>query len=353
MARDMRIVVAGAGAIGLASALVLARRGHAVTVADPGGASASAVAAGMLAPAFEAAFDEVGRYALFKQAHDLWPAFAADCGLELTSDGAMAVGDRAEAERWASALAAAGAAGRLLAPAEARALCPTLAEDLWGALAAEDWRIYARGALAAMRAAAEAFGARFLEDRVVGWSPGAARLAAGATLAAERLVVATGADRRSRTLAPELAALTPIKGQILRLATDAPAQPTLRRPGVYLCVGEGTAILGATMEAGRDDADIAPAATARLLARAGPLAPSLARADGWRADAGVRAATPDGLPLVGDSKAAGVILAVGARRNGWLLAPLTAAAIRDLVEERPLEGPAAAFDPARFTRDGR
>ena len=32
--------------------------------------------------------------------------------------------------------------------------------------------------------------------------------------------------------------------------------------------------------------------------------------------AGVRAATPDGLPLVGFSRTPGVILAVGARRNG-------------------------------------
>jgi glycine oxidase len=42
------------------------------------------------------------------------------------------------------------------------------------------------------------------------------------------------------------------------------------------------------------------------------------------ARAAVRAASPDGLPMVGPSAARGVFLAVGARRNGWLLAPLVA-----------------------------
>ena len=45
------ILVVGAGVLGLCTAAELARRGHAVTVVDPGGLNASAVAAGMIAPA--------------------------------------------------------------------------------------------------------------------------------------------------------------------------------------------------------------------------------------------------------------------------------------------------------------
>ncbi|HXQ45452.1 MAG TPA: FAD-dependent oxidoreductase, partial [Caulobacteraceae bacterium] len=50
-----RVVVAGAGALGASIALVLARAGARVALADPApqGANASGVAAGMLAPAFE------------------------------------------------------------------------------------------------------------------------------------------------------------------------------------------------------------------------------------------------------------------------------------------------------------
>jgi glycine oxidase len=63
--------------------------------------------------------------------------------------------------------------------------------------------------------------------------------------------------------------------------------------------------------------------------------------------AGVRAAAPDGLPLVGPSVAPGVVLAVGSRRNGWLLAPLVAQVVTACVLGR-VSGPyAARFDPAR------
>ena len=67
-----------------------------------------------------------------------------------------------------------------------------------------------------------------------------------------------------------------------------------------------------------------------------------------QAFAGVRAATPDGLPLVGSYGAEGVMVARGARRNGWLFAPLIAETIADQLAGRPPSGAAAAFDPGRF-----
>ena len=76
----MRVAVAGAGALGSAIALRLARQGRAVTVFDPAppGANASGVAAGMLAPVSEALFDPAsqGHLDLMRRARDLWPAFA-------------------------------------------------------------------------------------------------------------------------------------------------------------------------------------------------------------------------------------------------------------------------------------
>jgi glycine oxidase len=62
-------------------------------------------------------------------------------------------------------------------------------------------------------------------------------------------------------------------------------------------------------------------------------------------EVGVRASTPDGLPLVGWSATPGVMLAVGARRNGWLLAPLVA----DLVAAY-LKGDNPGPDAAPSTR---
>src|SRR5580692_7156429 len=110
MTASRSITVAGAGVIGRTTAFVLARAGHTVTVIDPDldGANASRIAAGMLAPAFEALFDG-GRHALLREALGLWRPLAREIGVTVACNGAMAVGTRDEAEGWAAALAALGA----------------------------------------------------------------------------------------------------------------------------------------------------------------------------------------------------------------------------------------------------
>ena len=62
MDRGATVIVAGAGVLGLSTALALADAGCAVTVCDPAAeaANASGVAAGMLAPAFETVLDADG-----------------------------------------------------------------------------------------------------------------------------------------------------------------------------------------------------------------------------------------------------------------------------------------------------
>src|SRR5215469_3710333 len=111
---NVDIVIAGSGALGAVAALVVARTGRVVTVVDPApvGANASGVAAGMLAPAFESLFDS-GDYRMLAAARDLWPALAADIALPLHRQGAEALGEPADVERWAEALHAAGAAAEI------------------------------------------------------------------------------------------------------------------------------------------------------------------------------------------------------------------------------------------------
>jgi glycine oxidase len=101
------------------------------------------------------------------------------------------------------------------------------------------------------------------------------------------------------------------------------------------------------MEEGRSDRDIDPDAVARLAAGARRLFPALEAAE-VEARAGVRAATPDGLPLVGPGDGEGEFIARGARRNGWLLAPLIAEVLLDRLAGRPISAAARAFDPGRF-----
>jgi glycine oxidase len=53
------------------------------------------------------------------------------------------------------------------------------------------------------------------------------------------------------------------------------------------------------------------------------------------------------LPLVGASHTPGVVLAVGARRNGWLLAPLIAAAVARCAAGADPVWPDPLFSPSR------
>lgn len=329
----VRVAVAGAGALGSAVALRLARAGRQVTVFDPAtpGDNASGVAAGMLAPVSEALFDPASRdhLALMRRARDLWPAFAKGLGIEIHRAGVRIEGS----ETWR------GEVGRKLVdlglPADETVL--------------EDWRIEARPALAALRMAAEAAGVRFEAEAVEGFAPGHLLLGDGRIETFDILVVATGPGARDGRLAPETAALAPIKGQLLRVPADE-GEAVVRGEGVYLAPGETLAV-GATMEVGRDDLAPDASATQNLRAAAWALRPDL-DLNAASVEVGVRATTTDGLPLVGWSKAPGVMLAVGARRNGWLLAPLVADMVAAYLNGDHPGPDAAAMDARRFEKSG-
>lgn len=338
---DLRkVIVAGAGVLGLTLALRLAQAGCEVVVHDPAapGDNASGVAAGMLAPAFEAVLDETSTHAfdLLLAARDLWPGLADELGLALDRRGAVAVGEGPRLDLLAASLSALGLSPERLSGKALQALAPGLSQTIEGGVFTEaDWRIDARAALAALRSAAEARGVGFVSRRAP--SPGPEALT----------VLATGAAADGHDEVPELARLTPIKGHILRLSGAAYDGVVVRGEGVYAApAGEGM-ILGASMEAGRSDRAVDMAQVGRLLAAGTRLFPGLHEAR-YAAETGVRAATPDGLPMAGWSSRAGVLLAVGARRNGWLLAPLVAEVIVGCVTGRAPGRHAQRLDPARF-----
>lgn len=339
MIRGVRVTVAGAGALGLSSALALADAGCEVTVWDPAPeTNASAVAGGMIAPAFEAALDAEAAPAfdLLMAARDLWPALEARSGVVLDRSGALGVGP----PDWLDALQAGFVRlglrmtelPRLTLENLAPGLSPAFADGL---MTREDWRLEPGQAMAALRGAATAAGVTFRARRAADAGEG------------DWLVVATGADPGLANIAPELARLTPIKGHILRLAGAAHGRCTVRAPDVYAVPGDGGLALGATMEVGVSDPNPDPAQAERLLSAGVGLFPALGGARP-QVFAGVRAATPDGLPMVGPSEAERVILATGARRNGWLLAPLVAQVVAACVTGRDPGPYAARLHPARF-----
>ena len=332
-----RLVVVGSGALGSACALAAARAGAHVSLVDPApiAANASGIAAGMLAPAFEAALDPVsaGHFALLAQARDLWPGFIEGLGpTGLQRSGALFRAPDAAQARVRAVLTAQGARTD-----ETRA----------GLFTPEDWRIEPRLALAAMRAGLTALGGVVISGQAAKLDEGCVLLMDGQRIVADATVLACGYG--GQALAPELALLEPIKGQLLRYDGAGPREgPIVRSETAYLAPGAGGAVVGATMEPGRSDLAIDPAATERLKAEAARLSAELAWSDP-RALTGVRASTPDGLPLIGPSSIPGVWLAAGARRNGWLFAPLAAAMVVGQMQGN--EGGAwetAAFAPSRF-----
>jgi glycine oxidase len=347
-----RVVVAGAGALGASIALVLARAGAQVILADPAalGANASGVAAGMLAPAFEARPEQ---YAILKDARDAWPAFADALGGDFgfLRSGAVWV-DLPDAEprleALARALAAAGVAHELWERPALEAAAPGLTGAVRvGLFTPEDWRLEPRAALAALRSAAVAAGVEIIAQAVAGFVRGRATFVDGRTAPADALVLATGAAQHD--LAPEMRLLSPIKGHILQYADTCAddARPMIRTARGYASAARDGLRVGATMEPGVADSRVDPKAAAPLGQLAVDLFPALDGAT-FQVQAGVRATAPDEWPLVGPSAADAVWLATGARRNGWLLAPLVARMTAAYLAGGEPGSHAAAFHPKRF-----
>ena len=342
----LRVTVAGAGAIGSVVALRLQDEGAEVVLRDPApiGGNASGVAAGMLAPAFEAVLDPLsaGHFKLLKAARDLWPELAArlagfGAGLDLS--GAIWVGDEASNSAMHSQLQRLGVQAELVDARQASEMSRGLEAPMGAVCTGEDWMLEPQRMLTALRGAFEAGGGVVVPEAVH----------AGPTGEADVLVLATGlAPQGMLDAPPELKVLTPIKGQLARWSAPEPRSgPVVRAEGVYVVPRGSGPIVGATMEAGVSDLDVEPEAIARLTSAASRLFPAHGSAQAQGA-AGVRAATPDGLPLAGRSRTSNVRLAVGARRNGWLLAPLIAEVIADDLSGGRGGMWARLLDPQRF-----
>lgn len=329
------VIVVGAGVLGLCTAAELAARGHAVTVLDPGGANASAAAAGMIAPAMESLIDGLSpaHAALLARGRDLWPAFAERQGLDLHRDGAEWRGDHPEAclERLTRQGFSAERRGEAV-------------------FTPDDWRVDAVEALERLSRApgvcrepativsAEAVkqGWRVTADDGRAWSTPVLVIATGAAGALEGLPDAVS------TL---IAAIRPIRGQLTPVHCVSPDH-VIRQPGLYATPTADGALAGATMDF--DDRSMTgdPRTTDRQ-AR-GLLALLGCEGVAGEPRVGVRGATADGLPMAGPTGEPGLHLALAPRRNGWLLGPMVGRIVTDGIEGRASLPDAPALDPLRF-----
>jgi glycine oxidase len=134
-----------------------------------------------------------------------------------------------------------------------------------------------------------------------------------------------------------------VAGEMLALAVPAGALRALIWRGNRYLVPRGDArvLVGATVEERGEDARVTAAGMHDLLDFALGVAPALrsfAVVETW---AGLRPASPDGLPYLGATALDGYVVAAGHYRNGILLTPLTGRLIAQLI----VDGSATGLEP--------
>ena len=149
--------------------------------------------------------------------------------------------------------------------------------------------------------------------------------------------------------------VAPKKGQMfaVSLPPSLPLHLVVRTPDIYIVPrtsgpNAGRAIIGATIEDAGFDKTLHPSDIAHLRSLAAELLPPLADAPQLEAWAGLRPATPDGLPLLGALPTQpNHFLATGHYRDGILLAPATAHVMAQLLSGVSPSIDLTPFSPAR------
>ena len=337
-----KIAIIGAGIIGLSCAWELLQRGADVTVYErqwpPRGASWAA--AGMLAPAFEAACVDGAHPQLFDlclESAALWAEFAAglkgqtgqDVGYHASATLAVAIDEEecAKLDTLGSALDHREIEWRRPGIDKVRSLERSLGPEIEQALLLPtDGRVDSQAVLLALHAAVETAGGVCLFGEV----PDRSRLAD----AFDATLVATGSETR------EL--VTPVKGVMLAFRrADLPLDHVVRCGNEYAVPRGEHVLVGATI------GDV-PDPRAFLLSRAVRFLPrirSAALVDQWSS---ARPHTPDHAPILAAMGADGGYVATGHYRNGILLAPITAKIMADMILDDRRTDLAAAFDLSRL-----
>jgi len=367
-----RVVIVGAGLIGLAIAWRLSQRGASVVLYDQGeaGRGASHAAAGMLAACAEAEPGEGALVTLCRNSQARWPGFAseleAETGLsvDLRTEGTLVVAptadDRARLHHQLELQREWKLPTEWISPAELRRREPHLAPMTGAMFCAEDHQVDNRKVVAALLAAVRARGIAIHEHTPVreiavnGGRISHLIVDGGEHVTADHVVLAAGPWSRSIAGVPAEARVPvrPIKGLMLSLQMPV-AMPILHHvlwaPGVYLVPRlDGRLLIGATVEEKGFDTTVTAGGVLALLEaawRALPTIEELPVADMW---VGHRPGSRDDAPIIGESGVAGLIHATGHHRNGVLLAPLTADAVAGLVLDGVSDPAIAGFGIDRF-----
>lgn len=356
------VIVIGAGIIGAACAQALARRGLQVLVLDAGLPGATAAGMGHLL----VLDDNPAELALSQYSLQRWrehaPDLPRDCAWR--SNGTLWLAANAEemavAQHKYQTLKDHGVVCEMIGAQDLRRREPALREGLEGGLLINgDGILYAP---ATARWMLQTANIRQRQAKVFEVDGNRVRLNDGHWLSADAVVLANGIQ--ASTLCPELP-IEPKKGHLL--ITDrypGTVTHTLVELGYVTSAhntsGPSTAcniqprptgqlFIGASRQFGTTDPAVEGWMLAKMLKRATEYMPGLARLNAIRAWTGFRAASPDGMPLVGQHpQRKGLWLAVGHEGLGVTTAPGTAdLLVAQMFNETP-PLPAHPYLPQRF-----
>jgi glycine oxidase len=336
--------IAGAGIIGLAAALELAAAGLRVVVFERGLAmrESSWAAAGMLAATDPE--NPIPLRPLCELSLSLYPEFLAK--VEDLSGKKISI---RTTQTLQGAHTLPPGAQQLSAEA-VQAIAPDLQTNGLKFFLLEEQSLDPRDLARALPLAAKAAGVTLLEQTTVSAVTSQSNSVQISTNAGEW--TATNFINACGAWASDLAAIpiAPRKGQTLLVESpDQQLRAALRTPELYLVPrGDGRIVIGATVENAGYDKRIDPSAITALHNAAAQLWPPIREArilDTW---AGLRPASTDLLPIIGEFNAHSW-LAVGHFRNGILLAPGTARLLRQMILNEPLSFDVRAFRASRFT----
>ena len=374
--RTLDVAIVGAGVIGLSVAWRLAACGLDVGLFEAGtaGGGTSAAATGMLAASAEHEPGGDALLGLALESQRLWPGFRDD----LEAASRQSIGYRAEGtlvvavgrDETARLRARhdlqrrAGLDTQWLSASQMREREPGLATAVTGGMSCpEDHQVDPLGLTSALRAAFLAAGGRLFEATAVdGLERSAGRVtgvaAEGRTIQAGTTLLATGAALGD---APWLSSdlrvpVRPLKGQSLTLrgrGGPSPIDHVVWTAEIHLAPkSDGRLILGATMEEAGFDPAITAGGLLALLDAARRVLPGVEEMTVEEIRTGFRPTSDDDAPILGEL-APGLVVAAGHHRNGYLLAPVTARAIEDLITTGRMRGAAASFRPGRFAEAAR
>ncbi len=372
MSRAVDVAVIGGGVMGCAIAWQLANRGVscALVERDTFGIGASGATAGVIGPLWHLDPQQQDLFALGMRSLELFPQWAAqlaDVGVnpEFQQNGLLRlafteydVEELMASFVWQSLL---DLGVQMLDREEVLGHEPdTSPHVLAGVFSPSEGCVRGQRFCDSLAHAAGRLGARLLErtevaglvhdgDRITGVETTAGAIAAGQVV----LAAGFGTGIAGRWTAPGGPLDLPVRGVkgqriLLRSPGFMPRTP-VRNSSVYVLPRlDGNILVAATREEGRTDHTVTAEGVTTLVEGAIVSFPMLAEAEFVAGRAGVRPATPDGLPIIGPADGVeGLTVVSGHDAVGIMLSPGTAELVVNYLVDGAV-GPLASFLPGRF-----